>query len=399
MRDFHNGAEQRERYDTATAKFSPPVAIVDLDAFDANGRSMRERARSLPVRVASKSLRCRALLERALRGAGYAGILAFSLEEALWLVEQGTVDDAVIGYPTADRAALAVLAGNERAASAVTLMIDDVAQLDLVDAIAPPSTRPSIRVCIDLDASWKVLGTHLGPLRSPVHAPIDAVRLAKKVLARKGFHLVGLMSYEGQIAGLGPKGAAVPALIRLAQRRSFAELRRRRTKAVAAVRAVADLEFVNAGGTGSLELTASDPSVTELTAGSGFYAPALFDDYDNFTLQPAAAFALSVVRRAAPTTVTLHGGGWVASGAAGRSRLPRPWLPAGLKLADMEGAGEVQTPVTGEAARHLDIGDRVWFRHAKAGELCERVNHLHLIAGDSVVDTVPTYRGEGKAFL
>jgi D-serine deaminase-like pyridoxal phosphate-dependent protein len=64
-----------------------------------------------------------------------------------------------------------------------------------------------------------------------------------------------------------------------------------------------------------------------------------------------------------------------------------------------EGAGEVQTPLKGESAARLAIGDRVWFRHAKAGELCERVNTLHLVAGDRIVEAVPTYRGEGRAFL
>jgi D-serine deaminase-like pyridoxal phosphate-dependent protein len=56
----------------------------------------------------------------------------------------------------------------------------------------------------------------------------------------------------------------------------------------------------------------------------------------------------------------------------------------------------VQTPLTG--AHGLGIGDRVWFRHAKAGELCERFDRLHLIQGDRVVETVPTYRGEGRTF-
>ena len=53
----------------------------------------------------------------------------------------------------------------------------------------------------------------------------------------------------------------------------------------------------------------------------------------------------------------------------------------------------------GTAARSLSIGDRVYLRHAKAGELCERFDALHLVEGGEIVDVVPTYRGEGKAFL
>jgi len=189
------------------------------------------------------------------------------------------------------------------------------------------------------------------------------------------------------------------AAVRLLQRASARELAQRRAAVVAAVRAVAPLRFVNGGGTGSLERTAAEPAVTELAAGSGLFAPTLFDAYRAFTPIPAALFALPVVRRPGPGVVTTLGGGYVASGAAGADRLPRPVLPGGLRLDRQEGAGEVQTPVLGPSADGLRIGDRVWFRHAKAGELCERFAVLHLVEGDRIVDTVPTYRGEGRTFL
>jgi D-serine deaminase-like pyridoxal phosphate-dependent protein len=140
--------------------------------------------------------------------------------------------------------------------------------------------------------------------------------------------------------------------------------------------------------------------VTEVTAGSGLYGPALFDAYRAWRPKPAAYFATAVVRRPAPGMVTVHGGGWVASGPAERSRLPRPVLPDGFSLVSTEGAGEVQTPLIGPAADTLHIGDRVWFRHAKAGELCEHVDVLHIVGPDTVERTVPTYRGEhAPAFL
>jgi D-serine deaminase-like pyridoxal phosphate-dependent protein len=97
--------------------------------------------------------------------------------------------------------------------------------------------------------------------------------------------------------------------------------------------------------------------------------------------------------------VTALGGGYLASGPGNASRLPAPYLPAGLRLDSEEGAGEVQTPLLGPAADRLRLGDRVWLRHAKAGELCERFAELHLVEGDAVVQTVPTYRGEGQTFL
>jgi D-serine deaminase-like pyridoxal phosphate-dependent protein len=182
------------------------------------------------------------------------------------------------------------------------------------------------------------------------------------------------------------------------QRRAYPELLERRAAAVAAVREHADLEFVNGGGTGSMAETAADPSVTEVAAGSGLYGPTLFDQYTNWQPTPAALFALSVVRRPAPRIATVLGGGWIASGPPGRSRQPTPYLPPGLRFRGDEGAGEVQTPLVGPVAATLRPGDRVWFRHAKAGELCEHVNEVQLVDGDTATPA-RTYRGEGFAFL
>ncbi|XTZ17092.1 amino acid deaminase/aldolase [Micromonospora echinospora] len=394
----------RDRLDRATTHLDPPFAVVDLAALDTNAAALVDLAAGKPVRVASKSVRSHDLLARVLRRPGWRGVLAFTLPEAIRLVRNEVSDDVVVAYPTADRAALAELAGDPELAAAVTLMVDDPAQLDLVDAVRAPGQRPELRVCLDLDASWRPLRgrVHVGVRRSPVHSATAAGALAATVTGRRGFRLVGVMAYEAQIAGLGdaPPGQALRGTaIRAVQRRSYRELLARRGAAVAAVREHADLEFVNGGGTGSLAATSADPAVTEVTAGSGLYGPTLFDAYRAWRPVPAAFFACAVVRRPAPGVATVLGGGWVASGPAERSRLPRPWLPAGLRLVGTEGAGEVQTPLTGAAADRLRVGDRVWFRHAKAGEVCERVNELHLVDGETVVAAVPTYRGAGWAFL
>jgi D-serine deaminase-like pyridoxal phosphate-dependent protein len=240
----------------------------------------------------------------------------------------------------------------------------------------------------------------VGVRRSPVSTPSALAELAAAIGRRPGFGLVGLMAYEAQIAGLGDAGRGPrPMAVRALQRRSRTEIAERRAAAVAAVRAVTSLEFVNGGGTGSLESTSAEAAVTEVTAGSGLFGSGLFDHYRAWQPQPAALFALSVVRRPGPGVVTVLGGGWVASGPSGRDRLPVAWLPTGLRLDGLEGAGEVQTPVRGPAADTLAVGDRVWFRHAKAGELCEHVNALHVVDGDALAGSVETYRGEGKAFL
>jgi D-serine deaminase-like pyridoxal phosphate-dependent protein len=394
----------RARLDDATADLDPPLAVLDLDALDANADDLVRRAAGKPVRVASKSVRNRGVLRRVLARPGFAGVLAYSLPEALWLSGDDPVStDVVVGYPSADRSALRRLAADETAAARVTLMVDSVDQLDLVDSVVAVDRRPPLRVCLDVDASLRSAGgrVHVGVRRSPVHSAVDAVALARRVAERRGFSLVGLMAYEAQIAGVqdAPAGRPLRGLaVRRMQQVSARELAGRRAEVVTAVSAVADLEFVNGGGTGSVERTAAEDAVTEVAAGSGLYCPVLFDGYQAFAARPAALFAVPVTRIPAPGTVTVAGGGWSASGPPGKDRLPVPTYPAGLSWLGTEGAGEVQTPLRGPGTASLRVGDRVWFRHAKAGEVCEHVNELHTLAGDRLTGAWPTYRGEGRAF-
>ena len=344
------------RYDRLTADLDPPLAIVDVSAFDRNAASLTGRAAGRPIRVASKSLRCRALIERALARPGFRGVMCYSLPEALWLNAAGTSEDLLVAYPTVNAAALRALAADEAARRNVTIMVDSAVHLDVVDRVLGDG-HPEIRVCLELDVSWRPLAgkpqVHIGTRRSPLFTPRQAAGIATLITQRPGFRLVGVMGYEGQIAGLGdaPPGHPFRArLIRGIQSRSAAELAGRRAEAVRLIQSLTSLEFVNGGGTGSLESTARDASVTELTAGSGLVGATLFDAYTRFTPEPALLFALPVVRRPGPGIATLFAGGYVASGTGTPDRLPRPYLPPGLTLTGVEGAGEVQTPVRGAAA-------------------------------------------------
>lgn len=377
-----------------------PTAVVDLDAFDANATDLARRAGGKPVRVASKSLRVPALVRRALDQDGFAGVLAFTVAEALWLHATGVSDDVVVAYPSVDREALAELTASPSAAAAITVMVDDVAHLDAVDATRTSRAVP-VRVALDVDAGLRLGGQHIGPKRSPLFDTADVVALARAVVERPGFTLVGVMTYEGQVAGVQddvPDQRTRSLLVRRLKQASMAQLEVRRREIAEALAPVVDLEFWNGGGSGSVEATAADGAVTEIAAGSGLLVPGVFDHYASFEPRPAAYFGLRVTRKPTPAMATVHGGGLIASGATGEDRSPVPWAPPGLHLTSLEGAGEVQTPLTGHPAALLGIGDLVWFRHAKSGELFEHVRDVHLVRGDEVVDVVPSYRGCDRAF-
>lgn len=373
----------------AITEAGAPIAALDLTACEHNIAEMRSRANGLPIRLASKSIRVRGLIDKVLAEPGYHGVLAYSAAEARWLAGHG-VTDVLVAYPTVDAATIGAVAADATLRERVTFMVDLPEHLQLIERAADGQ---SVRVCLDVDSSLDLGPVHLGVHRSSVHSPEQAGEFARIAAGFNSAQLVGLMFYDAQIAGMQDSSAA----IRLVKRKSADDLRVRRQEVRAAVEQHAELELVNAGGTGSLHAD-WDSSVTELAAGSGLFTPTLFDGYDDTDLHPAAFFGTPVVRKPRRDVAVAFSGGYAASGVAGASRSPRPVHPEGLQLIRTEGAGEVQTPLRGKAAQSLGLGDLVWFRHAKAGEMCERFNEIVLVRDGAIVDRMPTYRGEGQNF-
>jgi D-serine deaminase-like pyridoxal phosphate-dependent protein len=364
--------EAHERFEEVFGGVQAPFAFLDLDALWANAADMLRRSRGKPIRIASRSLRSRPVIERLLDlDPGFQGALTYTLAETIWLWQRG-LRDLVVAYPTTDRACLTRLARitSEDPEEAPVVMVDCPEHLDLIEEAAGSFVAP-IRVAIDIDLSWWPLGglVKIGPKRSPIRTADAAVALAQDIDRRERTKLVGVMAYEGQIAGVGdnvPGKAINNLLVRAMQSASAKDVAERRAEIVTALSEVSQLEFVNGGGTGSIESTASEWAVTEVAAGSGFYAPVPFDHYRAFRPRPAAMFALPVTR---------------ASGA---------------NLIEVEGA---QRTFARAGSDRLVIGERAYFRDLKAGELCERFDRLYLVETGGIVDEVPTYRGEGLTFL
>lgn len=399
---MREGVRAYEYYREIFRETPLPLAFVDLELFDANIAAVLERAGETRIRVATKSVRCVPLLERILASdERFSGLMCYTAGEAVFLSQLG-FDDLLIAYPVWREAELASLCRELRRGKRLTCVVDCAAHAGHLNE-SGHAFDTAIPVCIDADISYAFLGFHFGVRRSPIRSAASAAELAKRVVRSPHLRLEGLMAYEAQIAGL-PDG--VPGRffrntgVRFLQALSRNDvLRRRRELVDAVVEATHELAFVNGGGSGSIDFTVTDGAVTEITVGSAFFGPALFDGYRHQQYAPAAGFAVEITRIPETGVYTCQGGGYIASGGGGPDRLPRPYLPSGARLLKLEGAGEVQTPLryTGDIA--LTLGDPVFMRHAKAGELCEHFNALALVSDGAVIDEAPTYRGEGQAFL
>lgn len=399
---------QYEIYREAFRGVRLPFAFVDLDAFDANVAYVAGQAKKFgkSIRLGTKSIRCEPLLQRIFHSSTvYQGCLTYSVEETAFLARKG-YDDFIVAYPTVQTSDLQLLIQLTKEGKRVALMVDCLEHLERLSQ-AGESAGILLSACIEIDLAYRPLRTdklHLGLRRSPIRTPAQALELVRQATQLKGVRIDCLMGYEGHIAGVNddiPGQMIKNYLIRFLKNASVRELSARRVAVVQALRqAGVELRLVNGGGSGSLLSTLADASVTEATVGSGFYAPALFHHFHQVKYQPAAFFALQVVRKPAAGMITCHGGGYIASGPTDSSKAPLPVLPPGLRYLPLEGAGEVQTPLLlPPGAPSIQLGDPIFFQHAKAGELCERFNELYLVQGGKIVGAVPTYRGEGMNFL
>ncbi len=391
-----------DRYRRAVGDEPLPCALVDLDALDRNIDSLLApvRAHEKKLRVATKSVRCQELLRYITERGGdsISGLMTYHARETAWLFDAG-YQDLLLAYPTMQESDAELIADINARGGSAAVVVDCPQHLALLDKAAH-AKQTRIPIVVEVDVAYHPLGSrlHVGVRRSPLRSVDDVQALLRRLDVLPGLEMRGLMAYEAHIAGLGdsaPGAALSNAAMRLMKTRARAQVEQTRRELAEAIHPT----LFNGGGSGSLDWCTAESALTEVTAGSGFLCSHLFDNYRSLQLEPAAYFALSVVRAPTDGMVTCHGGGLIASGAAGADRLPVPALPPGLSLLSLEGAGEVQTPLSVPADTRVDVGDIVFFRHAKAGELAEHFNEYLLVRGDSVLGRAKTYRGMSQCFL
>lgn len=370
-----------------------PVLFLDLAAFEKNLTWIKNNSGNKKIRIATKSVRSKMILKKILDSDPvFQGLMTFDLREALWLRSEG-FKDILMGYPSTDKDGLDELARNPQD---ITLMVDLPEHLRMLEEIASRHGK-QFEVCVDIDLSMDLPGIRFGVYRSKINNLSSLEEFLAELKNCRHVKLTGLMGYEAQIAGVMDKHSF---LIRLLKKISISKLQRRRKEMVNAIKNHGhNLLLVNGGGTGSLASTRTEEDVTEITVGSGFYSPVLFDHYEEFKLTPALLFTLPIVRHPEKNIFTCLGGGYIASGALEAIKQPTPYLPEGLKLLKHEGAGEVQTPLQYSGDEKLSIGSAVIMRHAKAGEVCERFQKIKILKDNQIIEEVLTYRGEGQTFV
>ncbi len=379
-----------------------PFAWVEMDALDENILTIAERAKSKNIRLATKSIRCRFILSYILDKLPYSfGLMSFTIEESIWLAEKGFTN-ILLGYPTLEVDLIKKVVSNPQLNAAICFMVDRLEHVEILNQTAS-KYQMKANICVDVDMSTHFPGIYFGVYRSSIQTNRDLENLLEKTKDFANITWKGLMGYEAQIAGVGdnfPKNTLMNGIIRFLKRKSLPKIAQRRAECLAVFKNKGiELQFVNGGGTGSIESTLKEKEITEITVGSGFFQSHLFDNYANFTHRPAVFYALRIVRNPKAQIFTALGGGYIASGATDSNKQPQPFWPEGMKLIKNEGAGEVQTPFEYRGKIPLKVGDLVFFRHAKAGELCERFNELTLVRNGKIEQIVPTYRGEQKSFL
>ena len=376
-----------------------PFAALYLPALQKNIVDIAKRAQNTPIRIATKSVRCRWVMHYTLQqNALYQGLMTYHPAETSWLAQNG-LDNLLIGYPYTSENELITVAKLIKEGKNITFMADLPEHLELLNKIGQ-SLNVKIPICLDVDMSTDLGWVWFGVKRSSIRTISDLQVRLKLIRKLSYVDLVGMMGYEAQIAGLGEKQKdflkrlIIPILKKISLKK-LADRRKKMYETI--VQEGFQLKIVNGGGTGSIEKTIQEKYINEVTVGSGLYSSGLFDMYNDFRHQPSLFFGIEITRNPEPNIYTCAGGGYIASGAVGLEKQPKIFLPKGLQFLKEEGFGEVQTPFY--SPQKLKLGDFVLLRHAKAGELCERFQSIYIFDNEQIVEEVPTYRGEGKCFV
>jgi D-serine deaminase-like pyridoxal phosphate-dependent protein len=379
-----------------------PFCFLDLNRLDMNIDLIRMRAKNKKIRLATKSIRSREVLKYLSHKLGekFSGLMTYRVEESIDLLNDG-FDHCLLAYPqkiSIDQAMAIRELGSKN--KILVLMVDSVEHILFLEKLGR-EIHFCFEICLDIDLSLQLPGLNFGVYRSPLRGVQDLNSLLEIIENSTNVKLSAFMGYEAQIAGIpdrSKKGRLFNFLVSKLKSISKRNVLSKRKIFLEKISPEASIQIVNGGGSGSLSFSSDDESITEVTVGSGFYGPHLFDAYEDSFL-PSCGFAIEVSRSPNPQYITCLGGGYVASGSLDQNKFPLVFSPRGLVPNKNEMFGEVQTPFLNQSHENIEIGDPIFLRHSKAGELLEHFNELLILRDHKIIDRWKTYRGEGRCYL
>lgn len=404
-----------QSYQKAIALLNRPCAFLDLNHLEENINKVLADLKGKKLRIATKSIRSVAVLNDILKFIQHnsidkecvSGLMAYHPQEALDLARELKLTDGqdiLIAYPYMGQQLIEKTL-NQISDEKITFMCDLPEHLHLLAKLANEKNT-TVRICLDLDVSTAFPGLHFGVYRSSISSLAILKDRLDLISQHPQLKLVGLMGYEAQIAGVGELNPwnffLINFIVKFLKNISAKKVIRYRQEVLNLCQARGiELEYFNGGGSGSLKMDQQDHALSEVAAGSAFFAPHLFDYYRDLDLRPSLGVALEVTRRPRKNIITCAGGGYVASGSMSKDKFMLPVYPPDVSLLENEMTGEVQTPlkINAKSATDIQVGDSLFFRPAKAGEICERFNHLALIRNGVCEKVVDTYRGQGRCYL
>jgi D-serine deaminase-like pyridoxal phosphate-dependent protein len=233
-----------------------PALLVDLDIFEANLRTLATHAksRSTAFRPHGKAHKS-SIIGKLQVASGAIGVCAAKLGEAEVLVGGG-LKDVLITVEVVGRRKIERLVALAARAPELKAVVDNEQNAADVSAAALASGR-RLKVAIDVN---------IGQNRTGLETPAEVVALAQAIARLKGLELVGLQAYDGgkqHVVGFEKR--------REANERSL-------ERAVAARQALEKAGFavqmVSVGGTGTYNIDAGYPGVTEIQPGSYIFMDA-----------------------------------------------------------------------------------------------------------------------------
>jgi D-serine deaminase-like pyridoxal phosphate-dependent protein len=286
-RSWQPGTE-REALDT-------PALLIDLDLMESNIAKMAahftklaERGASVRLRPHIKTHKCPILAHKQIEAGGTRGITCAKLGEAEVMFAGGVRSGILIANQIVGQTKISRLMALRRHADVAVLVDNERNTAEL--AAAAQASGVTLGVLVEINVGLERCGVRSVP---------EAVKLAQIVSESRGLKFLGLQGYEGHllsIPDLDERRAAV-------ERAMEPMLEARRAIEAGGL----EVQLVDAGGTGTYNITSQIEGITEIQAGSYIFHDASYRQR-TADFEPALTLLTTVISKPEREVVVLDVG-------------------------------------------------------------------------------------------